>query len=239
MPRARTPRRAHELTEDAVEHGIARLAQLDEARQAKRARCSRAARDAVSDDNDPVDSLSPVLDRFKRSGGEAVMQSTNFSEEEINRRTTYPLHTDVTFQPANIPYGLKEGRSIYFSGKHKGHGYKVEVSVLRTGKPIYCTSHHPGRVSDIVIFRWNQAFHSQNMTKSEAEKRLRDEGPLATEYPDEWALLADKGYQGLSAHFQAITPNKKRPGETVSFEQLEETTQLPMIVCSSGTTLVA
>ncbi|KAE9165120.1 hypothetical protein PF002_g31434 [Phytophthora fragariae] len=62
-----------ELTEEAVEHGIARLAQLDEARQAKRAQCTRAARDAASDDNDPVDSLSPVFDRFTLSGGEAVM----------------------------------------------------------------------------------------------------------------------------------------------------------------------
>ncbi|KAE8965604.1 hypothetical protein PR001_g28675, partial [Phytophthora rubi] len=40
--------------------------------------------------------------------------------------------------------------------------------------------------------------------------------------PDEWALLADKGYQGLSSHFRAITPNKKQPGETLSIEQLEE-----------------
>ncbi|KAE8891200.1 hypothetical protein PF003_g24632 [Phytophthora fragariae] len=130
--------------------------------------------------------------------------------------------TDVTFQQANIPYGLCEGRSIYFSGKHKLHGYKVEVSVLPTGKAINCTSHHPGHVSDIEIFRRNQAFHSQNMKKSEANKRLQDEGPLVTEYPDEWAHLADKGYQGLSSHFRAITPNKKQPGETLSIEQLEE-----------------
>ena len=52
--------------------------------------------------------------------------------------------TDVTFQQANIPYGLCEGRSIYFSGKHKLHGYKVEVSEMPTGKAINCTQHYPG-----------------------------------------------------------------------------------------------
>ncbi|KAG7382494.1 hypothetical protein PHYPSEUDO_004829 [Phytophthora pseudosyringae] len=85
MPRIRALQRTHELTEDAVENGVARLAQMDEARQMKRTRCALAARDAVSADNDPVDSLSPVFDRFMLSGGEAVMQTTNFSEGEVIR----------------------------------------------------------------------------------------------------------------------------------------------------------
>eukprot|EP00644_Phytophthora_capsici_P012971 jgi/Phyca11/13914/fgenesh1_pg.PHYCAscaffold_5_\ len=120
--------------------------------------------------------------------------------------------TDVMFQQANIPYGLCEGRSIYYSGKRKLHGYKVEVSVLPTGKAVNCTKHYPGHVSDIELFRKNQRFHAQSTKKPEAEKRLQDAGPLVDKYPNDWALLADKGYQGLSLHFRAITPNKKRPG---------------------------
>ncbi|OWZ09558.1 hypothetical protein PHMEG_00017718 [Phytophthora megakarya] len=130
--------------------------------------------------------------------------------------------TDVTFQQTNIPYGLCEDRSIYYSGKHKLHDYKVELSVLPTGKTINCTQHYQGHVSDIEVFRKNQPFHLQNLQKSEEDKRLQVGGPLETKYPDGWALLADKGYQGLSTHFRAITPNKKQPGETLSIEQLNE-----------------
>ncbi|KAE9038216.1 hypothetical protein PR003_g6151 [Phytophthora rubi] len=82
MPRARAPKRTRELNEEAVEHGVAPLVQLDEARQSTRARCARAARDAA--DDGPVDSVSPVLDRFVLAGGVAAMQTTNFSEEEVS-----------------------------------------------------------------------------------------------------------------------------------------------------------
>ncbi|KAE8881330.1 hypothetical protein PF003_g34520 [Phytophthora fragariae] len=111
MPRPRAPKRTMELTEEAVEHGVARLAQLDEARQAKRARCTRAARDAASDDNDPVDSLSPVFDRFTLSGGEAVMQSTNFSEEEIN------MLWRVVEEHVVLRWNVGRGKKCKYGGK--------------------------------------------------------------------------------------------------------------------------
>ncbi|KAE8891257.1 hypothetical protein PF005_g10752 [Phytophthora fragariae] len=49
-------------------------------------------------------------------------------------------------------------------------------------------------MSDIEIFRKHQAFYSQNTKKSEVEKRVQDAGLLLAQYPDEWALLTDKGY---------------------------------------------
>ncbi|KAE8983062.1 hypothetical protein PR002_g23349 [Phytophthora rubi] len=56
---------------------------------------------------------------------ELVLADKTFSNYPCARYAT-----DVTFQQANIPYGLCEGRSIYYSGKHKIHGYKMEVSVF-------------------------------------------------------------------------------------------------------------
>jgi hypothetical protein len=130
--------------------------------------------------------------------------------------------TDVTFQQSNVPYGLCEGRSIYFSGKHKLHGYKVEVSVLPTGQAINCTKHFPGRESDIEIFRHNEAFHVQCLAKSDREETIEDAGVMTDRYPNEWAVLVDKGYQGLCSHFRAISPNKKRHGEILSIRQMHE-----------------
>ncbi|OWZ06262.1 LOW QUALITY PROTEIN: hypothetical protein PHMEG_00021509 [Phytophthora megakarya] len=137
---------------------------------------------------------------------ELVVAGKNFSNFQSACYTT-----DVTFQEAYIPSGLCESRSIYYSGKHSIHGYKVNV--LADGQGNHCTQHYPGHVSDIEVFRKILAFHSQNLQKSPST-------------PDEWALLADKGYQGLSTHFRAITPHKKQPCETLLIEQLNETDRI-------------
>ncbi|ETL48551.1 hypothetical protein L916_01859, partial [Phytophthora nicotianae] len=68
-------------------------------------------------------------------------------------------------------------------------------------------------------------FQQSNMpTGQTSSSRLQsraDEGPLTTEHPDSWAVLADKGYQGLAADFRAITPFKKQPLRELTLEQME------------------
>ncbi|OWY96844.1 hypothetical protein PHMEG_00032783 [Phytophthora megakarya] len=115
---------------------------------------------------------------------------------------------------SSIPYGLCDGRSIYYSDKHNLHDYKVEVSVLPTGTAINRTQHYPGHVSDIEVFRKNQAFHSQNLQTSEEDKHLQDDASLEAKYPDEASRR--------TSAFRAITPHKKQPGATLSNEQLDE-----------------
>lgn len=134
--------------------------------------------------------------------------------------------TDVTFQQTNMPTGLMQERSAYYSAKHHLHGYKVEVSVLPNGLAINCTQHYAGREADIEIFRRNHSFHLQHLLKSDSEKHLADDGPMAEEHQGMWAVLADKGYQGLAVDFRAVTPHKKRPLQALSVEQTEANDRL-------------
>lgn len=73
---------------------------------------------------------------------------------------------------------------------------------------VNCTRQSRGNTADITIFRNNQAFHQSARAKRDGEKRLPDNGPLGTDYHDEWTVLADKGYQGLADHVRYI-PQKK------------------------------
>ncbi|ETO68420.1 hypothetical protein F444_14727, partial [Phytophthora nicotianae P1976] len=84
----------------------------------------------------------------------------------------------------------------------------VEVSVNPRGLAINCIRHARGNTADITVFRNNQAFHQQARRKAEGDQRLPDNGPLHSDYPEEWAVLADKGYQGLDAHLRCIHPKK-------------------------------
>ncbi|KAF0710107.1 hypothetical protein AaE_012646, partial [Aphanomyces astaci] len=58
----------------------------------------------------------------------------------------------------------------------------------------------------------NNAFHQDMLTKVGDETTMPDNGSLRNEYPNSWALLADKGYQGLYCHMRAITPAKRPAG---------------------------
>lgn len=116
--------------------------------------------------------------------------------------------TDVTFQQANRPAGNMAEVLPFYSAKHKLYGYKVEVSVSPRGFAINCTNHARGSTSDITMFRQNEAFHRAMRVKGEADRSLQGGGPMASRYPDEWAMLADKGYQGLAEHIRCIHPKK-------------------------------
>ncbi|KAG3120075.1 hypothetical protein PI124_g492 [Phytophthora idaei] len=119
------------------------------------------------------------------------------------------LHaTDVTFQQANRPAGSMAEALPVYSAKHKLYGYKVEVSVSPRGFAINCTERARGNTPDITMFRHNEAFHHATRRKSNEDRSLRDVGLMNTEYPDEWAVLTDKGYQGLEQHIRCIHPTK-------------------------------
>jgi hypothetical protein len=116
--------------------------------------------------------------------------------------------TDVTFQQANRPGGNMAEAMPYYSAKHKLYGYKVEVSVSPRGFAINCTDHARGNKSDITMFRDNSEFHQAMRAKTDRDRGVLDDGPMSELYPDEWAVLADKGYQGLAEHMRCIHPQK-------------------------------
>jgi hypothetical protein len=101
---------------------------------------------------------------------------------------------DVTFQQSTMKSGSQEERAVFYSAKHKLHGYKTELSVIPIGILINCSLHYGGSVAGITIFRNNKVFYKAAATKPASEETLFDDGPLHEEYPSSWTVLADKGY---------------------------------------------
>ncbi|RHY21291.1 hypothetical protein DYB32_009855 [Aphanomyces invadans] len=118
---------------------------------------------------------------------------------------------DVTFQKTNTPAGSFAEVKRFFSKKHGQYGVKVEASVLPNGLAINFTNAVPGSMTDIAIAQSNHEIHQNKLCKLPVELEMADQGPLCNEYPASWALLADKGYQGLHRNLRVITPNFKRP----------------------------
>ena len=138
---------------------------------------------------------------------------------------TYPMArytTDVTFQPDFRPSGsVKEGKR-YYSGKHKLNGFKVEVSVTPNGFAVGSSMQEPGSVSDLVVFQEMQWFHRRIQRKKSDEMEMMDSGPLAETYPNQWAVLADNGYQGAGEFCRIIHPKRKPQGFFVSRRCLDK-----------------
>ncbi|ETV69645.1 hypothetical protein H257_14668 [Aphanomyces astaci] len=128
---------------------------------------------------------------------------------------------DVTFQKTNAPAGTFSEKKMYYSKKHGHYGLKVEASVVPTGFAINVTAAVPGSVADFSIFEANEAFHADKMRKTDAERDMPDAGPMLDEYPNDWAILADKGYQGLHRRMRAITPAKRPPGGLLTMSDME------------------
>ncbi|ETV90910.1 hypothetical protein H310_14398 [Aphanomyces invadans] len=118
--------------------------------------------------------------------------------------------TDVKFQPTNRPSGRFGEQKHYFSGKHKLYGLKIDASVSPEGLLVDMSSHEPGSVSDITMFRDRLNAHFAALQKSGNESLINDNGELFQDFPSSWAVLVDKGYCRLTSSARATQP-KKRP----------------------------
>ncbi|RQM30756.1 hypothetical protein B5M09_013094 [Aphanomyces astaci] len=123
---------------------------------------------------------------------------------------------DITFQQSKAPGGSIVEKKLYFSKKHGHYGFKEEVSVLPNGAINITTA--PPR--SIVICESYIDFHVEKLEKTSNEESMLDAVPLVTDYPTAWAILADKGYQGLHRRARAITPAKKPAGGMLSHAEL-------------------
>ncbi|KAH9083270.1 hypothetical protein LEN26_021012 [Aphanomyces euteiches] len=115
---------------------------------------------------------------------------------------------DVSFQQGSHPHGPHNEALHAFSGKHHLYGKKVEISVSPAGVALNVSVHEPGSIHDKTIFHNNEDFHLRARLKKSNERIMEDSGPLRDEYPDEWALLADKGYQSLQHKVRAVIPSR-------------------------------
>lgn len=131
-------------------------------------------------------------------------------KKKVFKNHPYALYaTDVIFFQANRPSGNHQESKPYFSNKHKQYGYKMEASVLPNGLLVNYFGHFPGSVSDITILKKNKDFHLQALRKTDQEMDELDVGLGSEDYPESWALIVDKGYQGSAAFLRAILPKKK------------------------------
>ncbi len=167
-----------------------------------------------------VDILSPILYQDYVLDCFAKLSMTTL----INKKAQFKnfpcalYATDVIFQQANRPSGnMLEGKH-YFSGKHKLYGFKTEVSVTPSGQAVDVTDHSAGSISDFVIFRNNLNFHNQALKKFGDDTKIADDIEMSSKFPDSWAILMDKGYQGAHQYVRAIIPKKKPHGKMISIE---------------------
>ena len=146
---------------------------------------------------------------------------TRLSEKNrLFRNKPWALYaTDVRFQQSNRPSGNHAESKAWFSGKHKLYGLKTEVSVLPIGFAIDCTNMYKGSVSDKAIMQEGYEKHRYFTKKNPAEKALDDQGEFLEHYPDQWAILVDKGYQGCLEGLRVIHPKRKPKGGYLTKEE--------------------
>ncbi|KAH9109279.1 hypothetical protein AeMF1_015637 [Aphanomyces euteiches] len=129
--------------------------------------------------------------------------------------------TDVKFQPAYRPNGPFLDVKRYFSPKHKLYGYKLEGSVAMPGRYVDVSDHHPGSASDVTIFMTRIDKHHLMLTKTEDDKKMVDIGEGSSAFPNLWATLQDKGYQGVDDAIRSIRPTKKPKNASMTRQELK------------------
>jgi len=120
---------------------------------------------------------------------------------------------DTKFQQTNRPKGRFSESVYYFSKKHGAYGIKTEITHARNGRAMAFSKHYVGSVHDYnVLSEWIDNLR-QILTKTNADKLLRDTGELCNDYRNTWACLFDKAYCGAETRVQAIVPMKNvEPG---------------------------
>ncbi|RHY21277.1 hypothetical protein DYB32_009856, partial [Aphanomyces invadans] len=128
---------------------------------------------------------------------------------------------DVKFQPSLRPMGRFAEQKRYYSGKHGLYGYKIEAAVSPEGLCVAMSSSHPGSVHDFTILHDRQAIHQAMLNKSPDEQLRPDHGELATQYPAQWACLADMGYTGIGHVLRGIHPKRRPANGTLDAADME------------------
>ena len=165
-----------------------------------------------------MDIIEPI---FRTNFINQITIAEQESSGKCFRNYPYALYaTDVKFQPCCRPSGRFNEQRHYFSGKHHLYGLKVECSVAYPGVAVDLSKHHPGSVSDFTIFSQRIEVHRKMLKKSNDEALRMEHGELSAEYPDYWALLADKGYQGGTSLIRLIQPKKKTVGGILESDDL-------------------
>lgn len=74
---------------------------------------------------------------------------------------------------------------------------------------MFCSLNFPGSVADIDIMSQMKDDHLVALRKEWDENDIVDTCSPGDDFPDHWAALADKGYQGSSEFLRVVHPRKK------------------------------
>lgn len=138
----------------------------------------------------------PLVETYRRNYTMSHLRCEGHKFEGPDGLDCALLAVDVHFQKSNRPEGRFSDQKHYFSGKHYQYGLKFEASVYPNGLASYVSPHYPGSTHDFEIFKQNVNVYKQLLTKTNRERGLIDNGPLAETYPSEWAILGDSAYTG-------------------------------------------
>ena len=103
---------------------------------------------------------------------------------------------NVHFQQTNKPTENHAKSELFFSGKHHLYGVKAEVAVNPVGLAMHVSGTAKGSVANKKIATDNLNTHKKLSKKSIGGLLVEDEGRLREIYPNHWAIILDKGYQG-------------------------------------------
>ena len=106
---------------------------------------------------------------------------------------------------------------VYFSGKHKLYGFKVEVAVRPNGIVSASSNRYPGSISDISIMYDRIHSHKCRLEKRDEEKEFADNFPMSDRFGNYWSVLMDKFYQrGIGRAASNYTKKKAGSRGTIS-----------------------
>lgn len=151
----------------------------------------------------------------KESNMKHLCDTNNIFEEH-----RYALEAiDVTFQPRDEPGGNYRDKKRFYSKKHANYGYKVEVAVRPNGQASGVSKHAIGATADIDILKSRIKQTEKRLHKGNVSQWV-DDYPMNDKYPETWAAIGDKGYQGAANHIRMVTPYKKLPGRNLTPNQI-------------------
>lgn len=160
-------------------------------------------------------SVTSTLKKIKNPLMDALVTPLFKDEQEKKnyRSPDFPevaLVIDVTFQARSRPTMLFKDAMVYFSGKHSTYGYKTEIGHAPNGLAMLVSNTNPGSIHDFTIFKESVDIYKDFLKKRPSDRTISDNGELKDKYPDSWAAIMDKGYQGASEIVRAIHPQKGR-----------------------------
>lgn len=85
----------------------------------------------------------------------------------------------------------KQEEQLFFYGKHKLYGLKIEVCVLPVGLSTCCTQFSPRSISEISIISRIFHEHFTELQETEDAKSREDVESLEEGYPGHWSALCD------------------------------------------------